>query len=310
MLSLRSISRVPSSIGMPRGLSPESAPLGTAVTTAAPSAPQDITKSSRRRLVVGKRSAPLWSQDESGVRGRLAVESVLGDLDERTRIVSTDTAPWKYVCALSIDSPAGRFVGTGWVVAPRTLITAGHCVLDRTQMGGWANAIEVSPGRDRELTPFSTHRVVKFSTVDRWEQDQDPDFDIAAIHLDQDIFGAGEGFQVGAFPDAELLDFMVNVSGYPGSPGGGIEQWWAKNRIRAVTPRRIYYDVDTSGGQSGGPAYIFRDENGPPIVVGVHAYGVGGTPASVPMRVNSAPRMIPEVVDQIQAWIDNGPENS
>jgi glutamyl endopeptidase len=40
-----------------------------------------------------------------------------------------------------------------------------------------------------------------------------------------------------------------------------------------------------------------------PTVVGIHAYGVGGTPQSMPLQVNSAPRIIPEVVTQIEAWI-------
>lgn len=105
-----------------------------------------------------------------------------------------------------------------------------------------------------------------------------------------------------------MKGFLVNVSGYPGSPGNGQEQWWAKNRIREVSARRIFYDVDTSSGQRGGSAYIFQDEAGPPIVVGIHAYGVGGTPASISTQVNSAPRIIPEVVERIQGWIDNGPD--
>ncbi len=274
----------------------------SAVKTRAVNAPQDITASSRRRLVMGKGS--LFSTQHGGPIG---MESVLG-LDERTRIVSTTTAPWKFVCALDIDAPLGRFIGTAWAVAPRTLITAGHCVFDATQMGGWAREIAVTPGQDREIKPFGTRKVVKFSTTELWHQNQDPDFDIAALHLDEPLFAEGECFQVGAFPDAELKGFLVNVSGYPGTPGNGQEQWWAKNRVREVSARRIFYDVDTSGGQSGGPAYIFQEENGPPVVVGIHAYGVGGTPASIAMQVNSAPRIIPEVVERIQGWIDNGPD--
>jgi glutamyl endopeptidase len=271
------------------------------VLTRKPQQPLDVTASSLRRLVVGKSDQSIQPAGRS-----LGAESVIG-LDERTRIVSTTTAPWKFVCALAIDSPMGEFVGTGWVVAPRMLVTAGHCVFHQQQMGGWAREILVSPGQDREVKPFGTHKVVRFSTTDLWHRDQNPDFDMAALHLDEPLFGEGEGFQVGALPDNELKGFMVNVSGYPFDRGNGQEQWWAKNRIRAVTARRIFYDVDTSGGQSGGPAYILQNEKGPAIVIGIHAYGTGGTPASIPLQVNSAPRIIPEVVEQIQTWIDNGP---
>jgi glutamyl endopeptidase len=272
-----------------------------AITTRKPVPMKDISKDSRRRLVAGK----------SGARGRLvartvlpSTESVLGIADERTRIDSTTTAPWKYICALEIDAPSGRFVGTAWVVAPRTLITAGHCVFDPTQMGGWARKVTVWPGRDGELRPFGPVTAARFSALDAWVERQEHDFDVAALHLDADLFGPGEGFQVGALPDADLLDSLINVSGYPANPGGGQEQWWARNRIREVTTRRIFYDVDTSGGQSGGPAYIFPDGTLAPIVVGIHAYGIGGTPTSIPFEVNSAPRIVPELIEQIQAWID------
>ena len=35
----------------------------------------------------------------------------------------------------------------------------------------------------------------------------------------------------------------------------------------------------------------------------IHAYGTGGTPAGFGITANSAPRIIPEVLDQIEAWI-------
>lgn len=297
-IQLKSLTREPAAMDLEAAVAPTDDPIRVAVTTRPPSPMKDITDASRRRLVIGRSDRPLQP-----AAGMFVTETVLG-LDERTRIVSTGSSPWKFICALDIDSPTGRFMGTGWVVGPRTLITAGHCVFDRNQMGGWAREIVVSPGQDRELRPFGSVTAARFSSLDRWIQDQDPDFDIAALHLDADLFGPDEGFQVGALPDADLRGSLLNVSGYPGAPGNGQEQWWAKNRIREVTARRIFYDVDTSGGQSGGPAYIFRDGAETPVVVGIHAYGVGGTPASIPMQVNSAPRIVPEVVEHIQAWID------
>ncbi|WP_181832670.1 trypsin-like serine peptidase [Bosea caraganae] len=258
--------------------------------------PTPLPDTVKRRVVVGKSSTPIELPADTGL------EAVLG-ADERTRIVSTELYPWKLICALDIEAPWGRAIGTGWLVGPRTLITAGHCVYDRKQLGGWAHKITVTSGRDRERAPFGSKVSARFSTLSPWLERQDADFDIAAIHLEQAFFTDQEVFRVGSFTDAELTDFLVNVSGYPASPGNGMELYWAKNRIKAVTPRRIFYDVDTSGGQSGGPSYIFPDENAHPIVVGIHAYGLGGTPASIGLRVNSAPRIIPEVVEKIQEWI-------
>jgi glutamyl endopeptidase len=265
--------------------------------TRVPSATMDVPPGQLRRLAIGKSAEPIVP------RGGIALETVFG-LDERTRIVSTDTLPWKLVSALEIDAPWGSFVGTGWFAGPRTLVTAGHCVFDARQMGGWAREIRIAPGRDRERTPFGVVTATRFSALNTWVENQDADFDIAAIHLDAPVDGIGDVFAIESLPDAELRDTLVNVSGYPANPGGGQELWTAKNRIKEVSARRVFYDIDTSGGQSGAPVYRLASEGARPSVVAIHAYGEGGTPASIPLRVNSAPRIIPEVVEQIQKWLD------
>jgi len=253
---------------------------------------------SKRRLVTGYSSTPLLPANTG------PFESVIG-VDERTQILDTDDAPWRMICALDITAPWGNFIGTGWFVGPRTIITAGHCVFDPNQMGGWASKIVVSPGRVGPDLEHGSFTCTRFSTTDKWRTAQDPDFDMAAIHIEAgDAWPAAKGwFGIASLPDEKLLSAMVNVSGYPGDRGNGTEQWWARNRVRAVTPRRIFYDVDTMGGQSGAPAYIVANPGAPPVVVGIHAYGIGGTPADIKMELNSAPRIIPEVADLIKGWI-------
>lgn len=254
-----------------------------------------VGKTVPRSVVVGKSGEPI--PIETGLL------SVLG-ADERKRIRDTELSPFRMICSLRIKAPWGEFVGTGWFAGPRTVVTAGHCVFDSQQMGGWAKTIEVTPGHDGDEEPeLGPYTATRFSSVDTWLESRDPDFDIGAIHLDELVGNATGWFGIGALTDGELTNSYVNVSGYPAMPGGGRQQWWAKNRVRAVTPRRIFYDVDTSGGQSGGPVYRYETEGGEPQVIGIHAYGIGGTPAAINLEVNSAPRMIPEVVEQIRAWI-------
>jgi glutamyl endopeptidase len=83
----------------------------------------------------------------------------------------------------------------------------------------------------------------------------------------------------------------------------GTEQWFHANRVLSVAERRIFYDVQTMGGQSGSPVWLHENEGAPPIVVGLHAYGTGGTPFDLGIIANSAPRIIPEVFEQIEAWV-------
>jgi len=235
------------------------------------------------------------------VRG--AIETIIGPTDDRVRVLDTELAPWRMICALRMRGRSGAgAMGTGWFVGPRTLLTAGHCVYSTQFFGGWASSIEISPGRNGAEFPVRTVRSTRFSSVNRWVEAQDPDFDIGCIHLDEPLGDEVGWFGVGALAPEELEGFLVNVSGYPGDRGGGTEQYHHRNRILRVTERRVFYDVDTFGGQSGAPVWIYETDTAPPLAVGIHAYGVGGAVGG--LEANSAPRIIPEVLDQIRTWVE------
>lgn len=234
-----------------------------------------------------------------------ALESLIGT-DERQRILETELAPWRMICALRMFSQGrgGGAIGTGWLAGPRTIITAGHCVHHIGFFGGWANTIEISAGRNGDNFPFQTFTATRFSSVDRWVETADPDFDIGCIHLDEPLGEKIGWFSIGSLTPEELESHMVNISGYPGDRGAGTEQYFHVNRILSVGERRIFYDVDTMGGQSGAPVWIHESEGSPPLVIGIHAYGTGGTPIDLGITANSAPRIIPEVFEQIVHWIE------
>jgi glutamyl endopeptidase len=234
---------------------------------------------------------------------RSPLESILTDADRRKQILETDLAPWRMICSLEITGQQGQeIVGTGWFVGPRTLITAGHCVFDPEELGGWARQITVSPGRNGDTRPFSSVVSKSFSTTKDWLDDLEADFDYAAIHLDTDLATNIGSFGVAVLPDADFTNLLLNVSGYPVQPGNGRDQYFHANRVKAVTPRRIFYDIDTMGGQSGAPVWAYLDGSPDPVVVGIHAYGVGGTPVDLHVRANSGPRIIADVLETIQGW--------
>lgn len=114
------------------------------------------------------------------VKGRLKVrlparpsmlESILGGIDGRERILDTELAPWRMICSLEIKSPLGTFLGTGWFAGPKTVVTAGHCVYSG-QMGGAPISIKIIPGRNGSdgsyWAPYGSKDSRKFSATDRW----------------------------------------------------------------------------------------------------------------------------------------------
>jgi len=230
------------------------------------------------------------------------------DVDERVRILDTDLYPWRMICALRMQGPTGAgAIGTGWFIGPKTVLTAGHCVFSNYFFGGWASRIEVIPGLNGNGPngrPYNSVISNRFSSLDLWTEKEDPDFDIGCIHLDQDKGNEVGWFALGALPPEELVSYLVNISGYPADRGAGAEQYHHRNRVLRVSERRLFYDVDTYGGQSGAPVWIYESEGAPPLAVGIHAYGIGGTPEHYGITANSAPRIIPEVLDRLRGWVE------
>ena len=107
-------------------------------------------------------------------------------------------------------------------------------------------------------------------------------------------------------PDEALKNRLVNVSGYPFEPGEGKAQYFHANRVKALTGRRLFYDIDTMGGQSGSPVWAYEEGSDVPVVVAIHAYGVGGVPNGLNVVANSGPRVLPEVLEVIRGWIARG----
>lgn len=297
MIQLKSISKPkPAAVAM-AAMAEAVPPRKTTAGSSGPAA-GEVSRAARRLLGRGKSEQPIRREFAGGG----ALETVIG-IDDRVRIVDTDLPPWRMICSLTMQGPGGAAIGTGWLVGPKTVLTAGHCVFSSQFFGGWAESITLIPGRDGSEEPFGQTVATRLSATDRWVESEDPDFDIGCIHLEEAIGDTVGWFAIGALPDAELSSFLINVSGYPGDRGNGRELYFHKNRILRVTDRRIFYDVDTFGGQSGAPAWIYPEGSETPLAVGIHAYGTGGTPSSFGLTANSSPRIIPEVFDLIQSWI-------
>lgn len=225
-----------------------------------------------------------------------ATEAVIGG-DDRTRVLNSHEYPWRMIVALRIHM-AGSVVqhGTGFLVGPRTVLTAGHCVYE-PRYGGWADRVEVRAGLSGSGEPFGTVASTRLSTSLGWIDLQDHRYDYGLLQLDERLGERTGWFALGVLPAAEVYGSTVHVCGYPSDLNAGAwHQWHSGGRTGLVDGQKLYYDADTFGGTSGGPVWVSRGD-GSQVVVGIHAYGTR-LPGALPTPHNSATRIIPPVLEQ------------
>jgi V8-like Glu-specific endopeptidase len=221
-------------------------------------------------------------------------EVVIGN-DDRIRINPTTAYPWRAICSLLIKAKTGKYyIGTGWMVGPGTVITAGHCVYMHDQ-GGWAEWIDVMPGRNASLKPYGTIRSSNLRSTTGWTNSKNRNNDYGAIILNTKIGNTVGYFGYANKSDSFIKSKTLNLSGYPGDKPSG-QQWFMARKCKSVSSRVITYEIDTAGGQSGSPVWYL--EGGNRYAVGIHTNGH--------QSGNSATRIQSNVYSNIANWKAQG----
>jgi glutamyl endopeptidase len=241
-------------------------------------------------------------------------ESIVG-LDDRTRIFDTNMAPWRMICAIRSYWGTRLSVGTGALIGPNILLTAGHVVFPRDKRSA-PDEIEIIPALNGGQRPYGTVKATQVWIHPRWQQGFELQSDVAAIELDKAIGHELGWFGLASRTPEELRFEWAHVTGYPGekqeapaAPGGretapvvAAQLWHHAAPVLNVLTNRIFYAADTTPGQSGAPIYTYDPSQSPvPVIVGVHAYGKASTPVAVG-NANSGAWVDPELFDLISAW--------
>lgn len=216
--------------------------------------------------------------------------------DDRVQITDTSVYPWRAHASLLITAADNSmWIGTGWFIGPHTLMTAGHVVYIKNSgvpgRDGWVKTIQVMPGRNGNSLPYGSVTSSNFRSVTGWTNSGDENYDYGAIILPTQRGNTVGWFGFGVYSDADLVASVGNISGYPGDKPSGT-QWYDFRRVASVNSLKVYYDIDTAGGQSG--SAVYRIINGARYGVAIHAYGGATT--------NSGTRIIRPVYDNMVAW--------
>ena len=303
MTDVKSVSKPQELSGLEFEAAPDNA-TSAATEGARGNADETVSRAVRAFVRTGKSEQPLRPTPGPGIPG---LETVIGD-DERVRIVDTDLLPWRMICALRLKGPTGSAVGTGWLAGPKTILTAGHCVHHLPFFGGWVQSIDVSAGRDAARFPFGTIKASRFSALDKWVESRGPRFR-HRLHPSRRASGRQDGVLRLRHDDARGTG---NAHGeHQRLPGGSQQRGAAVLSLQPCLERRSAPGFLRRGylRRAVGLACLGAGgSDADPVVIGVHAYGTGGTPFNLGITANSAPRFIPEVFDIISGWVaeDNG----
>ena len=223
------------------------------------------------------------------------IEAVIGN-DDRVQITNTSAYPWRAHASLLITArDNSQWIGTGWFIGPHTLATAGHCVYIKNSgvpgRDGWVKSMSVMPGRNGNTLPYGSVVSTNFRTVNGWANSGDQNYDYGAIIIPTQLGSTTGWFGFGAWSDSDLVASWANISGYPGDKPAGT-QWYHSRKVVSVGSRKVYYDVDTAGGQSG--SAVYRIISGARYGMAIHAYG--GT------TTNSGTRITSPVFNNLRAW--------
>ncbi len=121
--------------------------------------------------------------------------------DDRFPVLDTAAWPWRVACRVySIFPDDLAAVGSGILVGPRHVLTAGHVVYDDLD-GGRADFVEVAPGYEYGYAPYGYARAVDIKVFRGWEENEDFDYDLALITLNRNI---GDGVASGRRPDGRV----------------------------------------------------------------------------------------------------------
>lgn len=156
-------------------------------------------------------------------------------------------------------------VGTGFIVSDHVIATAAHCVYSYDSKNFYNNTIELTDSNNNKKTISAKYIDIckNYSTCNDSKYTSDhTKYDYALIYVDEDLS------EYGALKLGVALDEYTNgngevfVSGFPSEYPNNYKnephglRFTAKGKILNSDKTNLYYDADTSSGDSGGPVYI------------------------------------------------------
>lgn len=134
---------------------------------------------------------------------------------------------------------------------------------------------------------------IKLYLHEDYPKEEDEQYDFGIVKLNENIGNKVGWASLAALDHDELESMEVNVTGYPLSKTPfsvafhipSYNMYTMSGPIKKISKHKIYYDIDTSGGQSGSGVWRMNSE-GQIECIGVHTTGGSRLEGNGAVRIN------------------------
>lgn len=178
--------------------------------------------------------------------------------DNRVKITNATTFPYNTIVHLEMLAVNGvKYTGTGTIIAPNVVLTAGHCVFDY-ETGEYYKSIAIrrtaSTGNLNEIVVARSTKLLAHPDFVSYAKSHPGVYnsqnDIGLIFLNQNT-GLSTGWM--GLSTSSAAGQFINITGFPGDHLGQL--WGMGGNILRKNGNMLTYNIDMMGGQSGSPIY-------------------------------------------------------
>ncbi len=217
---------------------------------------------------------------------------------ELTGVVRPKDFPWRAVCKLLVDFRAKtgetiRAYGSGILIDPNHVLTAGHCIFQHVaEIDGVNYTIEslptkvvVVPGYQEEVRPFGDAGALGYMLLSEWVGDENSEYDVGLIQLDRPVGAITNHSSYGTQSDPGFFTTtLFHNAGYPSeTPYVGERMYYWNGLFDGTTynpstqrweGNSLILNQTSYHGQSGSGAYT-KSADGTYTAYAVLSHGAG-----------------------------------